>query len=168
MLWTSVTYKAQTMLATYEYAPPPEEAAGKCHQKATNSLGDDAQGLTPAGSASLAAAALLAACGGGGGGAADGAGTTVPALPPAASSSSNASANAYAYPAPASDEDAARFLLQAQFSASDADIAAVRSKGYAPWLAEQMRAPASQTGFDWLNSRGYGTVDSTGRTLKMA
>ena len=163
MLGTPVTYKAQTMLATYEYVPPPEATAGQCHHQATNSLGDDAQGLTPAGSASLAAAALLAACGGGGGGAADGAGTTVPALPPAASSSSNASANAYAYPAPASDEDAARFLLQAQFSASDADIAAVRSKGYAPWLAEQMRAPASQTGFDWLNSRGYGTVDSTAR-----
>ena len=39
----------------------------------------------------------------------------------------------------------------------------VRSKGYAPWLAEQMRAPVPQTGFDWLNSRGYGTVDSTAR-----
>ena len=51
-------------------------------------------------------------------------------------------------------------MLQAQFSASDIDIAAVRSKGYAPWLAEQMRAPASQTGFDWLNSQGYAVVDS--------
>ena len=73
------------------------------------------------------------------------------------------SASAYAYPAPTSDEDAARFLLQSQFSASDADIAAVRSKGYAPWLAEQIRTPTSQTGFEWLNSRGYAAVESTAR-----
>ena len=70
-----------------------------------------------------------------------------------------------ASPAPAAitDEDAARFLLQAQFSASDADIAAVRSKGYAAYLSEQMRAPASQSGLDWLDARGYAVVDNTAR-----
>ncbi len=61
------------------------------------------------------------------------------------------------------DEDAARFLLQAQFSASDTDIAAVRSQGYAAYLDAQIRAPVSQTGFDWLNQRGYDQVDSTAR-----
>ena len=70
-----------------------------------------------------------------------------------------------ASPAPTSltDEDAARFLLQAQFSASDADIAAVRSKGYAAYLSEQMRAPASPSGLDWLDARGYAAVDNTTR-----
>ena len=103
--------------------------------------------------ASLAAAALLAACGGGGGdagsaGALNAAGTAV---------------SIYAYTVPASDEDAARFLAQAQFSASDADIAALRSKGYAPWLIAQMAAPATQTGFDWLNARGYNGIDNATR-----
>ena len=64
---------------------------------------------------------------------------------------------------PITDEDAARFLLQAQFSASDADIAAVRSKGYAAYLGEQMRAPASPSGLDWLDARGYAVVDNTTR-----
>ena len=111
-----------------------------------------------AGSAALAAAALLAACGGGGG-----ASTSVTVTPDTTPPPVVTSAAVYAYPSPASDEDAARFLMQAQFSASDADIAALRSKGYAPWLTEQMRAPASPTGFDWLNSRGYAVVDSTNR-----
>ena len=103
-------------------------------------------------SAALAVAALATACGGGGGGTtATSTGTPGSALtlPVAAS-----------YTGAANDEEAARFLLQAQFSASDADIAAVRSKGYATWLAEQMAAPASMPGFDWLNLRGYGVVNS--------
>lgn len=102
--------------------------------------------------AALAAAALLAACGGGSdGGTATtpGAGTSTPATPVGAR-----------YTTAASDEDAARFLLQAQFSASDADIAAVRNKPYAAWLAEQFAAAPSTSGFEWLNQRGYGTIDS--------
>ena len=55
-------------------------------------------------------------------------------------------------------QDAARFLLQAQFSASDAEIAAVQKLGYADWLAQQFDAPLGQTGWDWLNARGYGQI----------
>ena len=106
--------------------------------------------------ASLAAAALLAACGGGGGGGAD-AGSA------GAQNAAGAAISIYAYTVPASDEDAARFLAQAQFSASDADIAALRSKGYAPWLIAQMKAPITQTGFDWLNARGYDVIDNATR-----
>ena len=69
--------------------------------------------------------------------------------------------SAYAYPAPASDEDAARFLLQAQFHASDAAIAALRSQSYVAWLAAQVAAPASQGGFDWMASRGYSSLDTS-------
>ncbi len=102
-------------------------------------------------SSALAASALVTACGGGGGGTtAPGPGTTAAATP-----------TGNAYTSATSDEDAVRFLLQAQFSASDAEIAAVRSKPYATWLAEQFAAPASTSGFDWLNQRGYGTINST-------
>lgn len=60
-------------------------------------------------------------------------------------------------------QEAARFLLQAQFSASDAEIAAVQKQGYAAWLAEQFDAPLGQTGWDWLNQRGYGVIDNSTR-----
>ncbi|WHZ10097.1 MAG: hypothetical protein OJF60_000536 [Burkholderiaceae bacterium] len=102
-----------------------------------------------AGAASLVAAALLTACGGGGGGDAG-----------AANNGPNAGLTPgnYRYTAPANDQDAARFLLQAQFSASDAEIAAVRSQGYAPWLATQLSA-SGQTGVQWLDGRGYNAVD---------
>nr|WP_315479914.1 DUF1800 domain-containing protein [uncultured Rhodoferax sp.] len=60
-------------------------------------------------------------------------------------------------------EDAARFLLQAQFSASDAEIAAVQQHTYSDWLAQQFDAPLGQTGWDWLNERGYGSIDNTTR-----
>ncbi len=95
------------------------------------------------------ASAALAACGGG-----SGAGGAAPAIPPAADSGTPASNPAV----PASDDEAARFLLQAQFSASDADIASVRSLGYAAWLERQVALPPGPSGWDWLNSKGYGDV----------
>ena len=51
--------------------------------------------------------------------------------------------------------EAARFLQQAQFSSTDADIAAVQAKGYAAWLDEQMSARSYTSGWDWLVSQGY-------------
>ncbi|MDZ7921291.1 DUF1800 domain-containing protein [Rhodoferax sp.] len=60
-------------------------------------------------------------------------------------------------------EEATRFLLQAQFSASDAEISAVQNGSYADWLAQQFDAPRGQTGWDWLNKRGYGAIDNTTR-----
>ncbi len=56
-----------------------------------------------------------------------------------------------------------RFLLQAQFSATDEDIAAVRAKGYAAWLAEQFAQPIGTTGTDWLAQRGYGVANADTR-----
>ena len=61
------------------------------------------------------------------------------------------------------EAQAARFLLQAQLSASDTEIAEVRSKGYAGWLAAQFSAPAGTTGFAWLVERGYDVVSDTTR-----
>lgn len=90
-----------------------------------------------------AAATLLEACGGGGGG------TATPT------------------PAPVSDRvtfaadfAAARFLQHAQFSSSEAEIAAVKSSGAAAWLDAQMNLPSTLGGWDWLTKQGYSAIDS--------
>lgn len=61
--------------------------------------------------------------------------------------------------APASDEDAARFLLHAQFSANAQEIADVRARGYEGWLNAQIALPSSEGGWDWLMSKGYSAID---------
>lgn len=112
----------------------------------------------PAGATlALLSAAALAACGGGGGG---GTGTPaaspgVPGIPVAIDDS------AYAYKTATSREQAARFLLQAQLSASDAELAGLTGRSYASWLGEQMAAAPSQTGWDWLESQGYGDASAS-------
>ena len=67
------------------------------------------------------------------------------------------------YPSPRSDAEAARFLLQAQAYATTTDIASVRSGTFAAWLSAQFAKPLGPTGWDWLNARGYATIDSTTR-----
>lgn len=52
------------------------------------------------------------------------------------------------------------FLLQAQFSASTAEIAALRATTYADWLESQFNAGPSQGGWDWLNQRGYAEISN--------
>jgi uncharacterized protein (DUF1800 family) len=99
--------------------------------------------------------ALTTACGGGGASTFVATGTTSTATP--------ITLTGLTYTTAGSDEDAARFLLQAQFSASDAEIAAVRTKGYASWLSQQFAAPMSTTGIEWLNARGYATIDNATR-----
>ena len=96
----------------------------------------------------VAAAAALEGCGGGGGSGTAPAATT-PAPPPVVTPTWS----------PPADAPYARFLHQAQFDSSEADIAAVKSKGFSTWLDEQMALPSSQSGWDWLNSRGYGVID---------
>ena len=58
----------------------------------------------------------------------------------------------------ANDTEAARFLLQAQFSAPDADLAALKADGYRSWLDSQFNSALGQTGVAWLNSRNYQAV----------
>ncbi len=101
------------------------------------------------------AAAALTACGGGGSAVDSSAAPSIPGR------SIKLSTAGHSYPSAASDAEAARFLLQAQLSASDADIAAVRSLGFAPWLEGQVGASLGTTGWDWLNSQGYDNVLST-------
>ena len=105
--------------------------------------------------AGLAASAALAACGGGGSSDGDGNGNgtpTGPDIPPTTIGS---------HPAPLNDREAARFLLQAQFSASPREISELRATSYAEWLQRQFSAPPSLGGWEWLNERGYGEVSSS-------
>jgi uncharacterized protein (DUF1800 family) len=59
------------------------------------------------------------------------------------------------YPKAQSDEEAARFLQQAQFSSTPTEIAKMRATSYVEWLEQQFNAPLN-TGWDWLELRGYG------------
>jgi uncharacterized protein (DUF1800 family) len=128
----------------------------------------------------LATATLLTACGGGGDGGIDpasgtsggstspGAGTTgssgnadsAPSPPPASPVPPPPPAPVPAPPpppppaAPPTDAEAARFLTQAGFAASLADIAAVKSQGYAAWLDAQFAMPISDGHYDWMAGRG--------------
>lgn len=98
--------------------------------------------------AAASAAAVLAACGGGGdssspGGETAGFAGNLPGAPLV----------------PPTGTEAARFLMQAQFSASEADVKSLTTVGYAAWLSAQFNAPPSQTGWDWLMAKGYNTAD---------
>lgn len=119
---------------------------------------------------SLLAAALLAACGGGGGGDATSASggnnpgnTGNPADPNAMPIEVPISAapNFNNFPKATTDEEAARFLLQHQLDASDAEIAAVKSGTYAYYLQQQFAKPVGPTGWQWLEDRGYGAAPTT-------
>lgn len=105
-------------------------------------------------------AGLLAACGGGesgtGGGESRAATPSRPA--PALPSGNEQAARAVL---PISNEQAARFLLQAKFSASEADINQVRTIGYAGWLNQQSQVPLTRA-WDWLDSQGYNGMTNPG------
>ena len=77
----------------------------------------EANTLSAAKLAAVAAAAALAACGGGGGGSSAAPYVAVP-VP---GRTVNLSAGGYTYPTATSEEQAARFLMQAQFAATDAE-----------------------------------------------
>lgn len=111
--------------------------------------------------ATALASAALSACGGGGGDSSSGGSASAPAIGGrvvALQSAGFASATRAVVP---TAEQASRFLMQAQFAATDADIASVRANGYAAWIERQVALNYGTTGWDWLNSQGYGDVYST-------
>ena len=55
-------------------------------------------------------------------------------------------------------------MLQAQFSANDADIASVRSVGYDAWIKSQIASSPGQTGTAWLDSKGFNTITPLSRS----
>ncbi len=102
----------------------------------------------------VASAALLAACGGGGGSASS---------PPPSSGPSPTPAPTPPVAKAANDTEAARFLLQAQFAVTDADLATLKSDGYVAWLNACYAQAPGQTGVAWLDSQGYNAITSDGR-----
>ena len=90
---------------------------------------------TPAALAALS----LAACGGGGSG----------SSPSSGAGSTSSSSAAISRP------QAARFLTQAAFAATDAQITRVQALGYSRWLDEELDAPLSLSHYDWMVARGY-------------
>ena len=117
--------------------------------------GADHARVSALGVAALAATGLTA-CGGGGGAADSGANT--PVIPGA---SITVNTSGYTQLSSVTDPQASRFLLQAQSHASDADIASVRTLGYAGWIEKQVATPSGILGWDWLNAQGYGEVANT-------
>lgn len=92
-----------------------------------------------------AASTLVTACGGGGS-----ADAGLPFVDTAG----------YAHPAATTDADAARFLQQATFSSTSGEIADLRSGSFGNWLARQYGSFPGPTGWNWLETQGYGNIDS--------
>ncbi|MDP9600869.1 UNVERIFIED_ORG: uncharacterized protein (DUF1800 family) [Variovorax paradoxus] len=146
-----------------ERARPADEVVYVAETAATGehrAIQDDSRPLKVAAAFSMAAA--LAACGGGGGGGGSaGVGFPIGGLPGSnPGPGTTPDTGPYHYPQAQNDAEAARFLLQAQFSASDAEIAAVRAKGYMPWLSEQLGAARQPSAWEWVNSKPYETVNA--------
>jgi uncharacterized protein (DUF1800 family) len=99
-----------------------------------------------------AATALLAACGGGSESSEPAPLVVVP-LPAVQLSG-------FRFASVSNDEEAARFLQQAQFSSTRDEISAVRTDSLPMWLARQYQTPLRSNGWDWLESQGYGAVDT--------
>lgn len=58
-----------------------------------------------------------------------------------------------------SESAAARFLLQAQFSARPDEVADVLAQGYGAWLDAQMAMASGQRAWDWMVANGFAAID---------
>jgi len=115
-----------------------------------------------------AAALALSACGGGAGNGPEPYARTPrpPPVPPTPIPPPPAPSPAPPPPqdtVPATDAEAARFALQAQFSVSDADITSLKSGGVLAWLNARYAEPLSQTGVAWLDSSNAGAITAEKR-----
>jgi len=108
---------------------------------------DDVRGAGVA----VVAALALSACGGGGGSSPSPSPAPPPPPPPPPPSKAG------------NDTEAARFLLQAQFSAPDADIGTLKTSGYLAWLNAQYGSQLGETGVAWLNARGHNSITAEQR-----
>jgi uncharacterized protein (DUF1800 family) len=135
-----------------------QELDGDAEPAPNPELMDDTDDVRGAGVAVALGALALAACGGGGGS------SSTP--PPAGNPNPNPPVPPPPPPPPVitiTDAEAARFLLQAQFSVTDADLAAVKANGYSAWLTTNYNAAPGQTGVAWLDARGHNSITSEQR-----
>lgn len=56
--------------------------------------------------------------------------------------------------------EAARFLLQSQLNATDDEINTLSNTAFYIYLQQQFAKPIGQTGWEWLEARGYGLSDT--------
>jgi uncharacterized protein (DUF1800 family) len=96
-----------------------------------------------------AVASALSACGGGGGRANAPAPLPPTPVPPPT-------------PPALSANQAARFLQQASFNSTQAEIASLQSRGYAAWLDAEFAKPVSASNVDWLTAHGYAASEFIG------
>lgn len=122
----------------------------------TKTLQADAKETSKAGKMALVStlAVATAACGGGGGSGSGGTPTS------GGGGGGTGGTPAPTVVTPQTDEEAARFLLQASLSASTAEISAVRSDGYEPWLDRQMSRNNDQSARQYFASNGFDRVNS--------
>jgi uncharacterized protein (DUF1800 family) len=111
-------------------------------------IAEQTSGMGSPAAPSALAAALLAACGD-----ASDSGSS------SKSGSVGAAVGFNNYPKAQTDEEAARFLTQTELGVTDGGIASVKSTSYAGKLQIEFAAPRGQTGWDWLEQRGYGVSD---------
>ncbi len=121
---------------------------GTGQQSGESNVTDEATDLATRAGIALTATAL-AGC--------SNSGTNSPA-PVGGSSSSAASSSASSMGI--SDVQAARFLLQSQFTADDASLEAVQSRGFSNWLNDRYGEAQGQAGVAWLDSQGYNAIKS--------
>ena len=107
--------------------------------------------LWPSGRVLAAAVATgaLSACGGG----SEEAGTVTPSAPIGPTPMPTSS--------PVTVFEAARFLGQAAFGGTDADVAAVQTQGFDAWINAQFAAVPTQSHWDWMVAEGYAVVGNT-------
>jgi uncharacterized protein (DUF1800 family) len=140
-----------------------EEGAQQAPVTETPSTSVDSQ---TAGLLAAAAALALSSCGGGEEGGSPSRGSRNPPVPPTPIPPPPAPGPVPPAPqdsVPATDAEAVRFVLQAQFSVSDADISSLKSGGLLAWLDARYNEPLGETGVAWLDSRGHNTIDSKKR-----
>jgi uncharacterized protein (DUF1800 family) len=100
----------------------------------------------------MAAALALSACGGGGSGGA------LPGVPTSGGGGPTSGGGTPLGPPSITPDQAARFLVQAAFAATDAQIARVQTLGYSAWIDEQFAMPRTLSHWDWMDAKGYQVV----------
>ena len=100
---------------------------------------------------STLAAATLAACGGG----ESDKSSEVAASNDQKVDNNGTGTNPTPLPVKPTAPQAARFLMQAAFGGTYAQVEEVMAKGYEPWLDEQLAAPLSDSHYDWIVNSGF-------------
>jgi uncharacterized protein (DUF1800 family) len=125
-----------------------------CHQNSASNQSLAGDSYAPH-ALTLLASALLVACGGGG----DGGGASNAGGGGAGNFNLPSAPGFNNFPQAANDNEAARFLLQAQFAATPTDVSTARSASFANYLQQEFAKPVSKA-WDWIEQQGYG-ADAT-------